>query len=171
LSRLFLACALALVTMTGCSSGSPGSAEPVATSTTTGPHLPAAAKPATSSGALAFAVHYIGTLNYARRTGDVSGLFPLEDRECQTCQALRHSISQVYDYAGTITGGTWKVDSLGAAEEPDAWSIDGKINITRQRIDGTPTNDGVTAAKYVAITGSLVRRNGTWKVLSWTRGV
>lgn len=120
---------------------------------------------------MAFAHFYISSLNYARATGDLSGLVPLEDDECLTCQSLRHAIAQVYDNGGTITGGSWRVQNLGAASPGPKWTVDGHVEVTRQRVRGTARDDGVTAADIVTVNGTLVRRDGAWKVLSWVRGV
>jgi hypothetical protein len=72
--------------------------------------MPAEAKGTGAKAAKAFARHYIESINYAARTGDVAHLRSLGDTTCVSCKAIVGNISDIYSRGGRIDSRGWKLE-------------------------------------------------------------
>jgi len=153
--------------------GSTTSCSPSATDHTvhnpgySGPTVPAEVGLTGPDGALAYARHYLATYNYARRSGDLNGLVPLEAVDCGTCQALRHELAGIYDNGGRIDGGAWKLAKPVASESTpiDGWVIAATARIAPTVIHRPGKKPERTPGSATRITFEISRTTGTWKVL------
>lgn len=161
---VLIALALALV---GCSGTDPTEAS----TGYAGPAAPPASDPDTREGALAYAEHFVATYNYARRTGDLNGLLPLEDSECWTCQSLRHDLAGVYDNGGRIEGGEWTLLAPQGKQTKSGWIVTSPLQVDPTRVlSGTESPDD-SPGTTTRITIEITRISGAWKVLACDKEV
>jgi hypothetical protein len=97
---------------------SPTAAPPTSVASV-GPSLSAAATQRTRDGGREFVSYWFEALNYAVRTGDVSGLDATSSPDCAQCQAAIDGIRRTYADGGTFEGGSYLVHSVVATEFPD----------------------------------------------------
>jgi hypothetical protein len=110
----FVAALLALVVLAGCG-GDPQPKEPKtspsasasATPTVSAPTMPAQAKKNSPEGAAAFLRHYVGVLNYASRTGDITELSRLSSQKCVGCQRYISLYRDTYRAGGYFKDSDW----------------------------------------------------------------
>jgi hypothetical protein len=116
------------------------STTPVATATASPapapPELPAAARRPTKAGAVAFAHHYIDSMNHVAETGDVTELAHLSDPECTSCQNTIRTAENVYGAGGRIDGYMWRVRQYSAIRSPgsNAWQVVLTISASEHRV-------------------------------------
>lgn len=163
LVRRLLLGMLALVLVTGCSSSDATNASTI--TGYAGPAEPVAASADTRAGALAYAEHYVATYNYARRTGDLNGLPPLEAAECQTCQALRHGLADVYDNGGSIDGGSWTLTSPTIKAAEGGWVVTSPVRVSPSTVVTPSAGPEKVGASSSRITLEITQVVGRWKVL------
>ncbi|MEO5651543.1 MAG: DUF6318 family protein [Marmoricola sp.] len=151
------------------SSTSPsGSASP----TPTPPVMPAAARKKTKQGAIAFVKYYVDALNHATFTGHTEPAHSLDAGKCGSCDRMLKMIETIYGADGSVNGGAWRPEIVGAIRQRGrpGWTIDAKITYGPQQV---VPRAGSKAESFTGggrlVTFLLSRSGATWKVTEWTR--
>lgn len=131
--RFAIACVCSLLLMAGCDGSGPTDVDVTGTYTIQGPRL---------SGTV--------SLSEAQGSLDGSGFVTLRD-----AQGSGVSQANINDVQGTEEGGTvsmtWQMESRGAADVGDEWTVEAEVTSGGSRLEGTVTlaNGGQTAVVLV----------------------
>jgi hypothetical protein len=110
--RTFALTIAALLLTTACTDD-PEPIEPTASNAApTKPTPPSQLNSNAPEGAAAFVRHYVGLLNFAAHTGDVSSLRALSSTSCEGCQHYIDLYSATYKAGGHFRGGSWSTSDF-----------------------------------------------------------
>lgn len=141
------------------------SPSPSASAAPAPPVMPAAAKAKTKAGAIAFAKHYVMTLNFAGSNGNVQELQNLTLKTCVKCEALATGIRDVYAAGGEIVGGGWTVTATKAyGFERGRFFLDATIDSAPQTVRKAAN---ATSERFPGGKGTLRAFVLEWRRQAW----
>ena len=134
------------------------------------PAMPAEAKGTSAASAKAFVRYYIGAVNFALETGDVSEVRQLSDAGCSSCSAVADSVSAVYENGDRLTGKGWEVKGVSpVANQPRLRPvIQVAVLINPQtKISGSNAKPEHRPGGHKLMVFDLASRDGQWIVAEW----
>jgi hypothetical protein len=115
-------------------------------------------------GAVAFARHWVETLNAAQASGDVQALRTSSSNKCVTCRDLAAQLEDLYASGGRVETEGWEILLVGPPQGSISQSAEVTLRVSRapQRVfDGQGPPEKFEGDRTTFAAG-LVWQNGQW---------
>ena len=163
---------VAVMALAGCTDEpEPRFEEPTETPSASDPTSSAAAEPEpweekSKAGAVAFARHWVETLNDAQLTGDVAALRASSTRGCVTCGDLAAQLEALYGDGGRVETNGWEVLLVGppSGEVTDSAQVTLRVARAPQRVFEAEGSSRRYEGDRTTFSAELLWENGTWRM-------